>query len=318
MHGTRQQRSVARPTVSPLHSPRKHLSAKDWARLQALNAHWNEDIVKHRAGVLEIYGPLVKRTSKKSIRVTRDVAYGGHERQSLDIFTTASAQARPVILFVHGGAFTRGAKSVDGEIYDNVLYWFARQGFIGVNVEYRLAPGAQYPAGAEDVSLAVEWVAARIQDYGGDPSRLVLMGHSAGGCHVASYLLDPDAGTTPHAAIKAAVLISARLRLETLPANPNAKNVAVYCGDDPALLDRRSPVNHVARCRWPIFVGIAEYENRYLDAYGLEFASRLALAGGHDYRFVQMLGHNHTSIVAHFNTAEDWLGRQILDFLNGT
>lgn len=52
-----------------------------------------------------------------------------------------------MLAFVHGGAFTRGSKSVDGEIYDNVLYWFARQGFIGVNIEYRQAPVARFPRG---------------------------------------------------------------------------------------------------------------------------------------------------------------------------
>ena len=65
-----------------------------------------------------------------------------------------------------------------------------------------------------------------------------------------------------------------------------------------------------------MFIAIAEYENRYLDAYGLEFASRLAHVRRRAPRFVQMLGHNHTSIVAHFNTAEEWLGWQIVDFLN--
>jgi hypothetical protein len=91
--------------------------------------------------------------------------------------------------------------------------------------------------------------------------------------------------------------------------------VAAYCGNEGDLLDRCSPVTHAHRCRWPVFVGIAEFENRYLDAYGLEFANALAAASGRAPRIVQMPGHNHTSMVAHFNTGEDALGREILAFL---
>lgn len=298
-----------------MNSPALHLSPENWRRLEAVNACWNDDIVKNRAVVLDIYSPLAERRDKSGLTLSTNLAYGADPRQCLDVFTPSGAKDRPVLVFVHGGAFTRGSKSVDGNIYDNVLYWFARQGFIGVNIEYRLAPAARFPAGAQDVGLAVDWIAKNIGRYGGDPKNIVLMGHSAGGCHVASYLLDPEAGVTPHASIKAAILVSARLRLETLPSNPNAKNVTAYCGDDQAVLDRCSPVNHIERCRWPVFIAIAEYENRYLDAYGLEFASRLGMVRGQAPRFVQMLGHNHTSTVAHFNTGEEWLGRQILEFL---
>ncbi|WP_350356967.1 alpha/beta hydrolase, partial [Escherichia coli] len=69
--------------------------------------------------------------------------------------------------------------------------WCARQGYIGVNVEYRLAPEAHYPAGAEDVAMALAWLRAHARAHGGDPGLIVLIGHSAGGSHVASCLSDP-------------------------------------------------------------------------------------------------------------------------------
>lgn len=309
---------LQQPTTSDtpaINSPALYLSPENWARLQAASARWNDDFLKNRAVVLDIYGPLARRADKSGITVSRDLAYGADPRQCLDVFMPAAAKKAPVLVFVHGGAFTRGSKSVDGEIYDNVPYWFARQGFVAVNIEYRLAPAAPFPAGAQDLALAVEWVATNIGRYGGDPGRIVLMGHSAGGTHVATYLLDPEAGVTPHTAVKAAILVSARLKLDTLPGNPNAKNVAAYCGDDPAVLARRSATTLAERCRWPVFIAIAEYENRYLDSYGLEFAARLGMVRGEAPRIVQMLGHNHTSTVAHFNTGEEWLGRQLLEFL---
>jgi len=294
------------------------LSAEDRSRLARLNRNWNDDIVKHRAEVLEIYAPLIRRADNAGITVVRDVAYGADPRQRLDVFVPDGAQRCPVLIFVHGGAFTRGSKSTNGEFYDNVGYWFARQGLVVVNVEYRLAPAATFPAGARDVGHAVAWVREHVAAHGGDPADLILLGHSAGGCHVASYLLDPQAWEGPRVGISAAVLVSARLRLECLPSNPNAGNVAAYCGSDPAVLERCSPVNHVGHCRWPVFVAIAEYENRHLDAYGLEFASRLAMATGAAPRVLQLSGHNHSSIMAHFNSGEEQLGREILAFLAAT
>ena len=265
--------------------------------------------------MLEIYAPLIRRADKAGITVLRDEAYGADPRQRLDVFVPDGAESRPVLIFVHGGAFTRGSKSTNGDFYDNVGYWFARQGFVAVNVEYRLAPAATFPAGAQDVGCAVEWVRENIAVHGGDPGDLILLGHSAGGCHVASYLLDPQAWQRPRAGIAAAILVSARLRLECLPSNPNAANVAAYCGSDPAVLERCSPVSHVAHCRWPVFIAIAEHENRHLDAYGLEFASRLAMVRGAAPRLLQLQGHNHSSIMAHFNSGEDQLGREVLAFL---
>jgi acetyl esterase len=131
---------------APIHSPELHLSAENWARLRAVNACWNDDIVKNRAAVLEIYSPLARQADKQGITVTRDIRYGADARQCLDVFALGAGGQRPVFVFVHGGAFTRGGKSVDGEIYDNVLYWAARNGFVGVNIEYRLAPRRFRPA----------------------------------------------------------------------------------------------------------------------------------------------------------------------------
>jgi acetyl esterase len=63
--------------------------------------------------------------------------------------------------------------------------------------------------------------------------------------------------------------LSARRRLECLPDNPNAKNVATYWGDDPAAHNRCSPINYVERSCWPVFVAIAEYENRPMGGCGM-------------------------------------------------
>jgi acetyl esterase/lipase len=217
------------------------------------------------------------------------------------------------VVFVHGGAFVRGDKQASPEIYDNLLYWFAKQGYLGINIEYRLAPESAYPGGADDVALAMAWLHTNAAAHGGDPAKLFLIGHSAGGTHVASYVFDPALGYFgQHTA--GAVLISARLRADVSPENPNAEGVRAYFGDDPARYEQRSPVSHAASSRLPVFIVTAEFENPLLDVYGLEMAHQLSLARRQAPRYRQMRGHNHMSVVAHFNSGEDALGREIVDF----
>jgi acetyl esterase/lipase len=273
---------------------------------------WASNIQKHSDLTKKAYAPLLAAAPKDGITVSRDVAYGAHPRQVLDIFRPADCHNAPVAIFVHGGAFIRGDKRTSDEIYDNVLYWFARQGYLGINVEYRLAPESPYPGGADDLALAMDWLHANVQHHGGDPARLFLIGHSAGGTHVASYAYDPALGYRGrHAA--AIVLISARLRADQLPENPNTPGVKAYFGDDPTLYDARSPVSH-AGGNLPVFIVNAEFENPLLDMYGLEMAHRLSTKRRRAARYLRLTRHNHMSIVAHFNTEEEILGREILDF----
>lgn len=274
---------------------------------------WGLDIQKHRDIVLAAYLPLLQAGPTLGVEVVRNLAYGPHPRQVLDVYRPASAARAPVVIFAHGGAFVRGDRDLNAEVYGNVLRYFARNGYIGVNMEYRLAPEAAFPAGAEDVGAAIEWAAQNIAAYGGDPGRLYLVGHSAGGTHVASWVFDARvrAGRAP--GVVAQALISARLRADARPENPNAQAVRAYFGADEELYDERSPVACGAASAVPTLIAVAEFENPLLDTYGAELFYRMSAAGRAP-RFVQMAGHNHISIVAHFNTAEDMLGAAILDF----
>ncbi len=278
-----------------------------------IGREWNRDISAHRQEVFRIYGPILASAPKAD--VVRDLAYGPDARHRLDIFGAASTSdgALPVVMFVHGGAFTRGNKSFDGLIYDNVLHWFALRGFIGVNVEYRLAPEIAYPQGAGDVSAAVDWVEREIAGYGGDPGRIFMIGHSAGGSHLLTYLSDPRMGATASPNIRAVAVISGRLDLDTHPENPNAKNVAIYFGEDETDLANASAMTHSHRLDRPTLIAIAQHENRFLDLYGRNYADRLK-RNGQPCTFIEVPDHNHTSIVAHINAGDDRFANQLLDF----
>ena len=287
--------------------------------LRDIGPKWHTDIRHYSEVVKEAYAPLIAASPKEGITVTRDIAYGLHARQVLDVFskTRDDVNPRPVIIFVHGGAFVRGDKCLPNGMYDNVLYWFARQGFVGINLEYRLAPEAAFPGAVDDLAMGVEWVANNISAHGGDPTRIALVGHSAGGTHAASYVFDPMLGHLGKH-VKAAVLMCARLRADQSPENPNTPGVKAYFGDDIASYETKAPMAYAACSAMPVFVINAEFENPLLDVYGLEFAHRIALVRRHSPRYLSARRHNHMSILAHFNTDEETVGPEIVDFLVST
>jgi acetyl esterase/lipase len=276
---------------------------------------WGTNIPKHRDMTLAAYGPLLARAPKDGVKVTRDVAYGTHPRHVVDVFQPDAARNAPVMIFVHGGAFVRGDKRVSDEVYDNVLYYFARQGIVGLNIEYRLAPESRHPGGARDLADAVAWTEREVGRYGGDPTRIYVMGHSAGGTHVATWAFDRTAIPERSKSVAGVIIASGRVRVDVHPDNPNADAVRAYFGADASLYDAHSPVTHANDPNLPVFIVIAEFENPYLDVYGAELLHNLSRVRKRAPRFMRLTRHNHISLMAHINTEEDILGREILDFI---
>lgn len=297
--------------------PLANLAPAEREQMARAGAGWQSDIQAGREVVLRIYTPRAAKAPKDSVDVRRDQPYGEHPRQVLDLFVPSGAQGCDVVVFVHGGAFVRGDKRINDEVYDNLCYWFARQGVMVANLEYRLAGEAPYPGGAEDVGRGVDWCFGHVGRYGGNPARIFLIGHSAGATHVGTYLLDPVMQRRPCDGVIGAISMSGRLRADVRPGNPNAAGVRAYFGADTSLYETRSPVAHVDRAAIPFLVAFAEFENPLLDAYSLEFARGMHDAQGRMPEVIQMKGHNHTSMTAHFNCGEDILGQRILAFMRG-
>jgi acetyl esterase/lipase len=112
-----------------------------------------------------------------------DLPYGQDPRQRLDVYAPRKALNRPVVIFWYGGSWTAGSKSQ----YRFVGATLAEHGFVAVLPDYRLYPQVSFPQFDEDGARAVAWIEQHAQQFGGDPRRIVLMGHSAGG-HTAAFL----------------------------------------------------------------------------------------------------------------------------------
>lgn len=121
----------------------------------------------------------------RHMQLIRNVAYGQGERHRLDVWRLSTTpQPAPVILYLHGGAWTFGDKREQGR---PMLHEFVARGWIVVTSNYRLAPVDPWPAQIDDAVAALAWIKTRIDTLGGDPDRVVVAGGSAGG-HLASLL----------------------------------------------------------------------------------------------------------------------------------
>jgi acetyl esterase/lipase len=119
--------------------------------------------------------------------VLRDLPYveNGHARQKLDLYLPAQGDMRPLIVWIHGGAFRMGSK--EGSQHDIVPLPYVARGFAVASINYRLSQHAIFPAQIEDCKSAVRWLRAHARDYGLDADRVAAWGPSAGG-HLSSML----------------------------------------------------------------------------------------------------------------------------------
>lgn len=122
--------------------------------------------------------------SSLPIYTMMNLAYGRYRQQRLDVYLPAPSQLLPVIVMVHGGAWMTGDKQMVGVVHNKVIRWVPK-GAIFVSVNYRLLPDADPVVQANDVALAMAYVQSHVAQWGGDPNKVILMGHSAG-----AYLVD--------------------------------------------------------------------------------------------------------------------------------
>ncbi len=130
---------------------------------------------------------ILNATASGDFHVTRDVAYAPGPRGKLDIYRPDGARDAPVVVFLYGGSWEDGSKAM----YRFVGAALAAHGIIAVIPDYRVYPQVRFPTFLYDCAGAVAWTARHAAELGGDPDRLVLMGHSAGAYNAAMLALDP-------------------------------------------------------------------------------------------------------------------------------
>lgn len=126
---------------------------------------------------LLILGPMAS-TQGAELKLTRDIPYAtpAHERQVLDVYAPENVRQLPVVFWIHGGGWQAGDKT-SVQVKPQA---FVDRGFVFVSTNYRLLPHVEIDVIFRDIAQSIHWVHAHIAEYGGDPQRVLIMGHSAG------------------------------------------------------------------------------------------------------------------------------------------
>jgi len=199
--------------------------------------------------------------SGKEIVTHRDLAYASVEGVdpgllSLDLYTTRDAAGRPVLVMIHGGGWARGDKGNRSMTARKVPH-FVGHGFVYVSINYRLSneAGVQHPTHVQDVARALVWLHDHVREYGGDPERLFVMGHSAG-AHLAALVCTDERRLKAEG--KELTIVEGTICLDTaaydipryvndLDAGPSALELYERAfGTDEELWRDASPRHHVA------------------------------------------------------------------------
>lgn len=260
-----------------------------------------------------LYAPLSECEPYSGVRVQRDVAYGPDARNLLDVFTLENDQTnRPVLVFLHGGAFMRGDRRMGTSPFnDNIAVWAARQGSLGINMTYRLAPAYGWPTAQHDIRFALAWLQANAALLGADANRIVLMGHSAGAAHVAQYLAFPEFHVVSGGGIAGAAILSGIFDPSTAQVNPPLQ---AYFGSDESLYPARSAVPGLAATDVPMLLAFAELDPPDFHAQSQQLHAALRKAGK-PLPLYRMMGHSHMSEIFSINTYDNALSNLLKDFL---
>mgnify|MGYP003899533015 FL=1 len=135
------------------------------------------------------------------LRTLRDIAYKDdvisqtpyeQERCKLDLTLPADAKGFPTYVWFYGGGLKNGGKDLDSEYCAEIRASLARAGVAVVTPDYRLSPKAKYPAYVDDAAAAFAWTVKHIAAHGGDPRKVFIGGHSAGGYLALLVGMDPE------------------------------------------------------------------------------------------------------------------------------
>lgn len=249
--------------------------------------------------------------------VIRDVDYiSGTDyadgKDLLDIYMPEDANNVPVFVYFHGGRLMANSK----ERGDEVGKRLAAMGIGMVSANYRLSPGVEHPAHVQDAAAATAWVIGNISQYGGDPDKLYLSGHSAGAylavllaldaTHLAAHKLTPDV-------IRGVIPISPFLYVEeTAAVRPK-----VVWGEDPADWLKASVTPHIKAGKAPMLLIYADGDDDWRKSQNERFGDAMRAAGNEDTDVLEMPNRNHGTLIDHINMDDDLIGGLLMKFVEG-
>ena len=253
------------------------------------------------------------RVTGFAVEKIKDIAYRtdadtDKERHLLDVYTPKGKKNFPVVLFVHGGAWKWGDKS----IYTGIGESFAARGLGVVICNYRLSPKVKHPAHIEDVAAAFAWTAENMAKYGGNVNELFVCGHSAGGHLVSLLATDPSylkAVKHSPTEITGVISISGVYKIYH-----TEKVFLEPFGKDETICLKASPLTHVAGKHPPFLIVYADKDYEHLDEMAKDMDAALKkVASPCDLLICK--DRSHISIVINLVQGDDPLHKSICEFV---
>src|SRR5690606_2539816 len=245
------------------------------------------------------YAERYKRATERvqqALPFTRDVAYGPHALELLDIYPAAAAGA-PVQVYFHGGGWRASSKNVRGFPAEA----FVRAGATFVAVDYPLAPQASMDEIVAAARRAIAWLWRNIAAHGGDPERIYVSGNSAG-AHLAGMLIAADwqdRYEVPSDVVKGMTGISGAYDLEP----HSLTDVRGYLNLDAEKVARNSPIHRLPARTLPILLAVGADEPAEYLRQARDYRAALA-ARGIEASLLELPGHNHFSIIGELSRPE--------------
>lgn len=241
------------------------------------------------------------RRTYDSVRMNADIPYGPGKSEHVDLFfPAAGGSGLPVHIFIHGGYWRMFSKRDYACVADTIT----AAGAIAVIVDYDLMPGVRMATIVDQVRRAALWVKQHIAEYGGDPDRLTVSGHSAG-AHLATFLF--DAGRAP-SGIAAALLLGGLYDLEPL----RSSFLQPEIGLTDAEVEAFTPMTHSYDPAVRVFTLVGADETPPFHAQAATFSERLRRQGL-DVSEHEIAGRNHMDSVRDLAIAGSEAGRLLSD-----
>jgi acetyl esterase/lipase len=240
---------------------------------------------------------------------------------SLDVYAPNGAENLPVVMMVHGGGWRNGDKSNPG-LNTTKPQAFCANGYVYVSINYRLSPAVEHPAHIEDVAAALHWLVDNIAGYGGDPSRISIMGHSAG-AHLVALLGTNETRLAAEGLtlddIESVICLDGAgydipARMAGRPGRLMSNMLSSAFGNDGSKWADASPTLHVqSGVAYPPFLIL---HTPRVDAPGQSMALGNALRDSGSYAYnAQAADKTHRTINRDIGMDDDWVTDLILDFL---
>lgn len=231
--------------------------------------------------------------ARQAVPCKIDIAYGPEELNKLDIYWPKAKKAGgyPVMFDIHGGGWRAGSKNGRGYPAESLV----PKGLVWVTIDYGLAPAYKVDQIVDHVRRAFAWTVKNISEYGGDPNRIYVGGHSAGGHLTGMLLMDGRHATygVPEGTIKGAIASSGVFDMEALVGATEGFNDQLGMTKDVARA--HSPYHHLPKKAPPLIVTYGGAETDEFRRQSIDFAKACKEAG-FSVELIEAKGDNHFSI----------------------